>query len=39
MMIFDWSNKISIDDLLNVFEYDSMAYKKCLLKIKVIKSS
>ena len=34
-----WSNKMSTDDLLNVFEFDSMAYKKFLLKKKVIKSS
>ena len=39
MMIFDCSNEISTYDLSNVFEFDSMAYKKFLLKKKVIKSS
>ena len=31
-MIFDWCNKITTDGLLNVFEFDSMAYKKVLSK-------
>ena len=31
-MIFDWCNKIATDGLLNVFEFDSMAYKKFLSK-------
>ena len=38
-MIFDWCNKIATDGLLNVFEFDSMAYKKLFLKKKVIKPS
>ena len=29
-MAFDWCNKITTDGLLNVFEFDSMAYKKLL---------
>ena len=35
-MIFDSCNKIASDSLLNVFEFDSMAYKKILSKKKVI---
>ena len=38
-MIFDWCNKITTGGLLNVFEFDSMAYKKLLSKKKVIKPS
>ena len=34
-MIFDWCNKIATDGLLNVFEFDSMAYKKLLSNKKV----
>ena len=29
-MIFDWCNKTATDGLLNVFEFDFMAYKKLL---------
>ena len=31
-MIFDWCNRITSDGLLNVFEFDSMAYKTFLSK-------
>ena len=34
-MIFDWCNKIATDGLLNVFEFDSIAYKTLLSKQKV----
>ena len=36
-MIFDWCNKIATDGLLNVFEFESMAYETHLSKKKVIK--
>ena len=38
-MTFDLCNKITTDYLLNVFEFDSMAFKKLLSKIKGIKPS
>ena len=38
-MIFDWYNKIGTDGLLNVFEFDSMSFKKSLSKKNVIKPS
>ena len=34
-IIFDWCNKIATDCFLKVFEFDSMAYKTLLSKIKV----
>ena len=39
MVIFDWCNKIITDGLLNVFVYDSTAYKTLLSIKKVIKPS
>ena len=38
-MLFDWYNKIEAGGLFNVFEVDSMSYKKLVSKKKVIKLS
>ena len=38
-MIVAKCNKITTDGLLNVFEFDSLAFQKLLVKKKVIKPS
>ena len=38
-MMFEYCNNITTDGLLNVFEFESMAYKKLMSKKKVLKPS